>query len=303
VVLKGRNIKVQLEDGDRLSGIHLEGTSDLVIYLFHGLLQDISASYIQRVSSLLSQQGHSVFLVNQRGCGTGLDLAKEIYHAGRASDLSRAIEYGRNLYPHKKHIAIGFSASGNALLLLLSKMKNLVGPDAAVSVNAPIDLEAASNHLRGGLSRIYDFNLMLACRRVLKQRSVAGLNPAEFKVPLWWTIRDFDEEFTAIQGGFRDRNDYYTSCSSQNFLHQIGVPALLIAAEDDPFIPYESYLNSSFSSSVHLHVERTGGHLGFLTAEKTRYGTNRWLDEAICKAVSQLEKVFISNPKNRKGEI
>lgn len=116
----GERVEVRLPDGDRLVGFYLAGRSGTAVSLFHGLTGNTDADYFHRTAHLCLQQGHSVFMFNHRGCGEGAGLATRPYHSGRAEDLSAAVEFARAKLPSHRHLAIGFSLSGNALLLLLS---------------------------------------------------------------------------------------------------------------------------------------------------------------------------------------
>jgi predicted alpha/beta-fold hydrolase len=240
-----------------------------------------------RTASVGVRLGHSVFMVNHRGCGEGQGLAAHPYHSGRAEDLSAVIANGRRLYPNKKHIAVGFSLSANALLFLLSGRRGDTWPDAAIAVNGPIHLESASFALGKGLNRIYDFRFSVECRREVQFREKKGLLPAgKYKFPLWTSLRDFDSLYTAPASGFSSREDYYSTCSTHSLLRHITVPTLLITAKDDPFIDYRNYLSAQLSPSVALHLEENGGHMGYLTNQPTVLGTHRWLDYALHEYLS-----------------
>ena len=55
------------------------------------------------------------------------------------------------------------------------------------------------------------------------------------------TVRDFDEAYTAPHFGFRDATDYYYRAASLRVVDRIQVPALIITAADDPFVPPEPF--------------------------------------------------------------
>ena len=54
---------------------------------------------------------------------------------------------------------------------------------------------------------------------------------------LIWTVRQFDDAYTAPNHGFRDAADYYYRASALRVVDRIRVPTLVITAEDDPFVP------------------------------------------------------------------
>jgi predicted alpha/beta-fold hydrolase len=280
---KGKRVEVPLVDGDRLVGFVQEGSSSTVVYIFHGLAGSTDSSYMHRTAILAAREGHSVVLMNHRGCGEGSGLAKWPYHSGRAEDLSAMIEHGRKMFPAKRHVAVGFSLSANALLLLLSGKRGEFQPDAAIAVNAPIQLERTAHLLKTGMNRLYDFRFFRQCRRDI----LAGLADPELKarIPAVATLHDFDNLYTAPAGGFADREDYYNSCSTHDLLQRIEKPTIVITSEDDPFVPFEGYKKAKLSKKVLMHAEPFGGHMGYLTREKTPLGTMRWQDYALREAM------------------
>ena len=232
-------MEITVDGGDRLVGFVQDGTSTTIVYIFHGLAGSSDSSYIHRTAIIAQKFGYTVFLLNHRGCGEGAGLAKGPYHSGRAEDLAAAIEVGRKMYPKHRHVAIGFSMSGNALLLLLSGQRGKIQPDAAIAINAPIQLEECARRLKTGLNRLYDFKFYRDCRRdvFLAQNDLLK----NIEVPNFMTMHDFDNLYTAPTGGFTDREDYYRRCSTYECLEKINIPTILFTSKDDPFVPFASY--------------------------------------------------------------
>ena len=288
VDLQGERVEIRLPDGDRLVARHLAGSGDTVLYVFHGIASEISANYMLRTAALGRKRGWDVYLVNHRGCGEGRGLARKPYHSGRAEDLSEAIRLGRARHPGKRHIAVGFSLSANALLLLLTGRRGEVQPDAAIAVNGPIQLANAASRLEQGLNRIYDLRFSIECRQDVRDRARMGLLERRYEFPWLASVREFDGIYTCPEGGFSSREDYYEQCSSQPYLGLIRVPTVLLSAKDDPFIEARDYESARLSPSVHLHLEPVGGHMGYLTSSKTPLGSNRWLDYALWQYLEAL---------------
>ena len=287
---KGERIEVPLGDGDRLVGFYLEGRSGTAVSLFHGLSGSSDADYIQRTAQVCLNQGHSVFMFNHRGCGEGVGLASHPYHSGRAEDLSSAIVYAKGRLPQHRHFAVGFSLSGNALLLLLSGKRGSIKPDAAISVNAPIDLESAAYQLKSGFNRVYDLRFVYKCKAEVAARKKADPKIPDYRISSISTLHDFDNIYTAPEGGFANREDYYRSCSTKNLLKDIRTPTVIITAKDDPFVDYRNFIEAERSASVHIHVEDSGGHMGYISAKETPLGSRRWLDYALHEALLALER-------------
>ena len=80
------------------------------------------------------------------------------------------------------------------------------------------------------------------------------------------TVRDFDEAYTAPHFGFTSADDYYHRASAMRVIDRVRVPALIITAEDDPFVPPEPFRDPKVTNNpcIMLRVCRHGGHCGFV---------------------------------------
>ncbi len=262
-----------------MAGRTWAGLSDVVVLLFHGLAGTSDADYMNRAVMLGQAKGHTVWAMNHRGCGEGRGLAKGIYHSGRADDLGAVIKLARDLHPEKRIAVIGFSLSGNALLLNLGEGIGVFDkPDVAIAVNPPIDLARCAQLLKTGFNRVYDLRFVFRCRHSVRERVEDGLIPDIYRIPRFCTLTDFDDLYTAPACGFKDREDYYTRCSAGPHLANIKTPTVILMAENDPFVAVQSFRESLLSDSVHLHIEATGGHMGYISKTSPR---DRWLDEAL----------------------
>jgi len=266
-------LNLKLTDGDALRIKLARGESDTVIYLFHGLGGSTDADYMRRAGALFHGLGHTVLSVNHRGAGEGRGLAQNPYHSGSSADVAAVIQVGRGFFPDRLHIAIGYSLSANMLLLLLGREQEALAlPDAAIAVNPPADLEQGSLRLRRGLNRFYDrrFTRQLWAEVESRWESVP---PGRAR-----TLREFDQAYMAPRAGFRDRDDYYAKCSCGPSLASITVPTVLITSQDDPLAPSEHVLGFSLAPAVHLHLEATGGHMGYISRDAPG---RRWLEPAL----------------------
>jgi predicted alpha/beta-fold hydrolase len=297
---KGEQIELHHEDGDRSVAYVARGNSNVVIYLFHGLTGSVDSSYMHRAAAVARAFDHTVIMVNHRGCGEGVGMARNPYHSGRAEDLSTAIVRGRKNFTKARHIAIGFSLSANALLLLLGGARGTEKPDAAIAVNAPIDLEFCSRSLTRGLNRIYDSVFVGECKREIKVRPLTQDERRRYQVPRSSTLYDFDRIYTAPAGGFASREQYYQDCSAGPWLGKIKTPTIILTSADDPFVGVDIYRNARPSPFVQLHIENTGGHMGYLSKRKngakvegpeSKFGVTRWLDQALAKGIKALTDV------------
>ncbi|MFT7668871.1 MAG: putative alpha/beta-fold hydrolase [Planctomycetota bacterium] len=276
-------------DGDRLRTFYSKGTSGVLVAIFHGLSGDSNADYVRLTIAAARGLGHSVLAVNHRGCGAGRGLARGLYHSGRADDLGAVLEWARTSLSETKQLAVGFSLSGNALLLLLSGSYG-TRPDAGIAINPPIDLEKCSDRLSSQANKIYDKRFVRRCLRAVRERMEDGLIEAGYELPRVQSLRDFDERITAPFAGFQDAEDYYRRCSTFRQLDQINVPTVILSSADDPFVGLGDLQDATLSPSIHLHIEQSGGHVGYLERGRFTIAARHWLGGALTHYLSEIHR-------------
>ncbi len=78
------------------------------------------------------------------------------------------------------------------------------------------------------------------------------------------TLRAFDDCFTAPLHGFAGVDDYWRRASAKPHLHTIRIPALVLNARNDPFVPAASLPSANeVGDYVTLWQPQNGGHVGF----------------------------------------
>ena len=296
--------EVRLPDGDRLvlrdSSPEGWGVGDPIAVLVHGLAGGAGSPYVVRLAVLLVAKGVRVLRMNLRGAGEGFGLARGTYHAGRSEDLREVVEEFAREAPGSPIGLVGFSLGGNLALKLAAEAAEspVSGLNCVVAANPPLDLSACCRNLRRVRRKIYDRNFVKALRsQILRHHAhFPDLGPgglAEVR-----TVYDFDERYTAPRNGFRDAEDYYARSSAGPMLPRIRVPGLVIHAEDDPFIPVETFRSLAFPPGLALELIPSGGHLGYIS--RSRWGGNRrWLDTRLAVWLADWWGSRLRNPRRR----
>jgi predicted alpha/beta-fold hydrolase len=276
--------EVMLSDGDRLLVVESrpEGwtAGQPVAVLVHGLGGSANATYLVRLARRLHGRGVRVVRMNLRGAGDGLRLASRFYHAGRSDDVRAVADW---LGPDSPIGLVGFSLGGNLVLRLAAEAtteRPVAGLDCVVAACPPVDLAACCRFLSRPAGRGYGRNIVATlCRQVAR---LEALHPALPRTDLRGvrTVEAFDARYTAPTNGFADADDYYTRSSSGPRLGAIGVPGLIVHADDDPFIPPSIFHGLSLPAAVRLESWPSGGHLGFVSHQPWG-GDRRWLDARI----------------------
>ena len=286
---------VELPDGDQLV-VHDNQprdwqSTDPVALLIHGVSGCHGSVYMVRTAAKLMADGIRAFRLDLRGCGAGWNLAKHSMHAGRSDDIRTAILFIARLCPQAPLTAIGFSLGGAILLRALSQYRDdLSSPlSGAMAVAPPIDLMICSVAMRKMQNRLYSRAIArwlysYVQRRRQNNPAIAACDQG----PRPRSLYDFDDRFSAPLGNFSSVEDYYRRCSSAPDLAEITAPTLIIAAQDDPLIPFTIFEQAEMSPSTTLFTTERGGHVGFYG----RRGVDPdrwWLDWRIVDWVRQLK--------------
>ena len=246
------------------------------IFMVHGLEGSGEAGYIRSLSAAALGAGFAAHRFHMRTCGGTEHLCRTLYHAGLTSDLLAVLRESRR-EGRAPAFLVGFSLGGNMVLKLAGEMgesaRELVR--GVCTVSAPLDLAACSRRIGERDNRVYEARFVRAMRRRLcatgryQKGEFAGLR----------SVLELDDRFTAPSFGFGDAANYYRTQSSIGYLPGLRVPALLIQAKDDTFVPFAVYQSAAVSSHpwIQLMATEHGGHLGFIGRRPNRL----WLDETI----------------------
>ena len=184
----------------------------------------------------LQRSEWNVLAWNYRGCSGELNRLPRLYHSGETADLALVIEHAARRF--SRITLIGFSLGGNLVLKYLGEARPHSAVTCAAAISAPINLAASARALdQRRTNRLYLRRLIATLVRKVKAK--AKHFPEELDASQTKGVHgfeDFDGRFTAPVHGFRDASDYWTQCSSRQFLGAITVPTLILSAQDDPFL-------------------------------------------------------------------
>jgi len=258
------------------------------VLLLHGLEGSSRSHYALGLMQAVVARGWRGVVVHWRGCGGLVNRAPRAYHSGDSDEADWIIREIRKRHEGPLY-AVGVSLGGNVLLKWLGERgdeaEKLLAGAAAVSV--PYDLAAGSRMLERGFARLYARAFLQTM--IPKALAMLAAHPGLFdrdRLRRARTLREFDDAFTAPLHGFRDAADYYARSSSKRFLPGIRVPALLISARNDPFLPGR-YLPDArhLPSSVTALFSDSGGHAGFTSGPPP--GRFEWVPSSVLEFFSR----------------
>jgi uncharacterized protein len=261
-----------------------------VIVIVHGLEGSSDSNYARGIADKAWARGFHSVRMNQRNCGGTERLTPTLYNSGLSDDyrtvLMELIEEG-----YEKIYFAGYSMGGN----LVTKMAGELGRAApkelrGVAVVCPaLDLSACADALEETQNYFYQRHFVRGLMD--RYRRKAELFPARYSRngfgPIR-TVREFDDAITAPCFGFHDAEEYYGSAGAKKVVGNVSVPMLIMTAQDDPFVPYVSFLAARVEKNpwVRFLAPEHGGHCGFVSrfAGKERF----WAEERIVEFVEEI---------------
>ncbi len=267
-------------DDDFLRVALSEGRPDRpVAILIHGLEGSVEAPYVPGIAHLLESRGYTVIAYDQRGCGGELNRARRLYHCGVTEDIELVVRRTIERFPNRPVMLAGVSLGGNQLGKWLATHQVPDAIRAAAIISPPFDLVTSGAHMDSRMwLYVRHFLKTLIPKALEKERQYPGSMDAR-AVKESKTFAEFDTHATAALHGFRDSHDYYSSVACGQYLSDVRVPTLVLAAEDDPFNPGETIPRDTVKQNDSLFglFPRHGGHVGFIYG--TMHQPRFWAEE------------------------
>lgn len=268
------------------------------IILIHGLEGSSTSVYMISTAAKAHRAGFNVIRLNMRTCGGTEHLTPTAYHSGMYEDFLHIINELIEQDSLKRIFLAGFSMSANMALHLAGRLANEL-PDelkAVCAISPAVDVTSSIDYLHLPSNRIYHNRFLRSLRKRIEIKH--KLSPDVYdvsKLKNIKTIRDFDENYTAPLGGFKNADDYYSRVSSFPVLKDIQKPTLIIHAQDDPFIPFHPLEENSISLNPNILFIGTehGGHVGFVAARKNDDPDRFWMENRLIEFCSLVNERIV----------
>ncbi|MDA0739504.1 MAG: alpha/beta fold hydrolase [Nitrospirae bacterium] len=258
------------------------------LILVHGLEGCHESHYMRGLAHKAWHAGFNVIRFNQRNCADTEHLTPTLYHGGLSQDIRSVAD---ELVGNDGIRAIwltGYSMGGNLVLKMAGEARDnfpaLQGVAAVCPNIHPAGCVAALEQRRNW---IYHEHFMVKLKARLQRK--AKLFPGRWDLSLYKQIRtmsQFDDAYTAPDGGYRDAADYYEQTGSRHVLEHIQVPTLIITSQDDPFIPIDSFNIPAIHASPHIRMlaPTHGGHCGFIQ-KSGNHEDGHWAENRIVEFI------------------
>jgi uncharacterized protein len=241
-----------------------------LLVLVHGLEGSSDSNYMLGIAEKAWRRGFHTVRLNQRNCGGTEKLTPTLYNSGMSGDYRAVFDELSAGDGFSQIFVAGYSMGGNLVTKMAGEFGENVPPAlrGVVAVCPALNLGACADALEKTENYFYQRHFVagLMSRYARKAElfperySTHGFGPIR-------TVREFDNEITAPQFGYRDAQEYYEAAGAKRVVDKIRVPLLLITAQDDPFVPCEATRASGAEKNpaIDFVAPRYGGHCGFIS--------------------------------------
>jgi hypothetical protein len=263
-------------------------TACQTVVLVHGLEGCSESHYMRGIAAKAYRAGLNVIRMNQRTCGGTEHLTPTLYNSGLSQDYRAVVHELARVDRLNRIWLVGYSMGGN---LVLKAAGEAGSSDAAlagaIAVCPNIDPPKCVEALEQPRNWIYHRHFLVKLKARLRRK--AKLFPGK------WDLREldgiarmseFDDRYTAPDGGYASGADYYDRAGAWHVLRKIAVPTIIITAQDDPFIPYSMFSLAAIHQNPHIRLTapQYGGHCGFV--QQHRQDEDRfWVENRIIESI------------------
>lgn len=258
------------------------------VVLVHGLEGSSESHYMHGIAAKAYRTGFNVIRLNQRTCGGTEHLTSTLYNSGLSQDFRAVVHELAQSDGLNRIWLVGYSMGGNLVLKAAGEFGSSESALAGTIAVCPnIDPAQCAKALEEPRNWIYHNHFLSKLKSRMKRK--AALFPGKWSLTgldRIRTISDFDDRYTAEDGGYASGADYYNLAGSQHVIGKIAVPTIIVTAQDDPFIPYSMFSLPAIHQNQHIQLAAPyyGGHCGFV--QQYRRDEDRfWVENRIVESI------------------
>ena len=237
----------------------------IVIFL-HGWEGSVDSSYILTTSTLLFQMGYSVIRINFRDHGRSHHLNKGLFFASKLNEVFQAVKISAQSCGMLPAFLIGFSLGGNFALRIalhcqhesIKNLKHVLAISPVLNPNKTTSIIDNTTFIRNYFLKKW--------RRSLSIKQCLYPQYYHFEDILKLnTIREITDKLIRSYSDFLNATTYFNAYTiNRVMLQTVQIPTTIITSMDDPIIPIDEFSRLSPNETLHLAIQRFGGHNGFI---------------------------------------
>jgi len=243
---------IETQEGVKLEAFVHENNSEQQVILLHGWLGSADSTYMLSAAADLVAAGYQVVRLNFRDHGNTSHMNEEMFHSARIKEVVDACVQ----IADRSTGIIGFSLGGNFALRVCSQTSI-----PSLAICPAIDPATSCTAIDNGAA-VYRYYFLRKWYRALANKAAAFPQLYDFSdVQNIKTVIELTNKFIGGHLPYPTSQEYFDSYRIRSEMIA-GKPAKIIAAKDDPVIPWQSV--AELEGDVELMLTEHGGHCGYV---------------------------------------
>ncbi len=269
-------------DGVQLLARYSPGSSNRLVVLIHGWEGSSESGYLLSAATHLWQAGYGVARLNLRDHGPTHHLNPGLFHSCLLNETTEAVARLVEQIRPEATLLAGFSLGGNfALRIGLKARWHGLELDGICAICPPVDPLHGMQGIRYSgfvFSRYFLHKWRRSLR--LKQRAFPEhYRPEELPGP--GHLEALTERLIPAHSPYPDMYTYFRGYAIDgDRLASLEIPCWILAARDDPVIPFHDLLRLQTHAHTRICSTPHGGHCGFIASWKL----DSWADQVLLAA-------------------
>jgi predicted alpha/beta-fold hydrolase len=281
--LDARQILIDAGEGVRLLGFYTgqrSGTARGLVILLHGWEGSSESTYILTTGGFLYRRGYDIFRLNFRDHGESHHLNEGLFNSGLIEEVHRAVQNIATSNQNLPLFIVGFSLGGNFALRMALRHKQhpIRNLRQVVAISPLLDPAKTTEALDRGF-RLYRSYFAKKWKKSLKKKQLLFPHRYEFRDLMNCpSLLEITERILPRYSPYQTSQEYFNTYTLTGLpFGDLSTPVLALTAADDPMIPVQDFHKLQDSQHLQIHVERYGGHCGFLQ----NYRLQSWVEELL----------------------
>jgi uncharacterized protein len=243
------------------------------LLLVHGLGGSVRRPHVVALAAEAVRRGWHAVRVNMRNHGGTAALSSTLFNAAQSDDIGTVLGAMEDAALPRPYAVVGVSLGASLALRYGALAGSASRADVFVALNPALDFFAIERRINRAENVLYRANFVRGLCRMLTEVRTLREVPGPAADPLRLrTIRAFDHHFTAPAAGYASVDDYYADAGAGAVLDRLHVPAYLLTAANDPFVPADLVAahHGAAGGRVRVAVTDRGGHVGYRVRDGRR---------------------------------
>ncbi len=282
--LSSETLILRAEDGTRLLAEldRAAAPKSALVVLLHGWEGSSRSSYIVTTAARLLENGFDVLRINLRDHGDSHHLNRGLFNSTRSPEVASALREFVATRDYERVFLAGFSLGASFALRIAADKGLEIGLREVIAICPPVDPARVMDSLNNGFFAYQRYFFKKWRRSLLRKLECFPEFDYADELLTATSLDDLNRILVPRHTEYDEIGDYFAAYALVgDRLSSLEIPAIIIAAEDDPIIPVDDLERIDPIETLRIETSRYGGHCGFIENLAAR----SWIENRLLQVI------------------